>query len=446
MIKKEKNMNVRIRNLFLLLFTAFLILNCSSTPVYQAFPVTASPMEELSKLETDLQSARNAQAAVLAPENFKKAQASYEDAVKSISKSRSAKDSLDDIAKSRAYLERSMNFTSLSRSNLHEVISARNQALKANAPTVSKDDFDKADAELIKVTSDIEKNNLRSSVRKSASLQEEYLKIELDSIKSTNLDQARSTIKLAEQEGASEYAPRTLAQAQKDVADFDRFLTANRHNEQAIQRYYVATQASADHLLKITRESKSGMSVSSEDMALRFEREDDRLTAKQGQLDKTQGHMDNLTSENKRFEMQRKLDQKFETARKEFGANEADVYKQGDTLAIRLKGLDFPVAGSDLGSENFELLAKVQRIIESFDDSSVIIEGHTDSVGSREANQELSYNRAQSVRQYLVSNNNGRQLDVEAVGYNFQKPLASNRTAAGRAQNRRVDVLIKSKN
>ena len=72
-----------------------------------------------------------------------------------------------------------------------------------------------------------------------------------------------------------------------------------------------------------------------------------------------------------------------------------------------------------------------------------VIEGHTDSRGSDRYNLRLSQGRANSVRSYLIR----RGIDpvrMEAVGYGEQKPIGSNRTRAGRAQNRRVEFFITS--
>ena len=75
-----------------------------------------------------------------------------------------------------------------------------------------------------------------------------------------------------------------------------------------------------------------------------------------------------------------------------------------------------------------------------------MIEGHTDSVGGKAINDKLSQNRANAVKEYLQTNGGGISAEsskIEAVGYGYQKPLATNKTADGRAQNRRVDIVIK---
>src|SRR4051812_45729821 len=95
------------------LFTAAVVIGisaCSHTPVTQEFPDTASPRDEVSKLEADIQTALTAQADVLSPHNFREALASLDDAKKSLDKQRDAKDTLSDVAQGRAYLKQATEF------------------------------------------------------------------------------------------------------------------------------------------------------------------------------------------------------------------------------------------------------------------------------------------------------------------------------------------------
>ena len=69
------------------------------------------------------------------------------------------------------------------------------------------------------------------------------------------------------------------------------------------------------------------------------------------------------------------------------------------------------------------------------------IEGHTDSVGADDYNQSLSERRAESVRTYLVSQNIA-PATVSAIGLGETKPVATNDTASGRQQNRRVELIV----
>ena len=95
-----------------------------------------------------------------------------------------------------------------------------------------------------------------------------------------------------------------------------------------------------------------------------------------------------------------------------------------------------------LTPDNYTLLSKVQQAILTFGEPTVIIEGHTDSTGSAQTNLELSQQRAEAVKAYLVANKTLPASRIRAAGYGPDRPLAPNTTAEGRAINRRIDVLI----
>jgi outer membrane protein OmpA-like peptidoglycan-associated protein len=88
-----------------------------------------------------------------------------------------------------------------------------------------------------------------------------------------------------------------------------------------------------------------------------------------------------------------------------------------------------------------ERLAKVSGIVLAYPSLHVAVEGHTDSVGGDEYNQELSEHRAQSVRDYFVQQGISAS-SVEARGFGKSEPIASNDTAEGRQQNRRVELVL----
>ncbi len=88
-----------------------------------------------------------------------------------------------------------------------------------------------------------------------------------------------------------------------------------------------------------------------------------------------------------------------------------------------------------------ERLAKVSGIVLAYPSLHVAIEGHTDSVGGDEYNQELSEHRAQSVRDYFVQQGIPANT-IEARGFGKSEPIASNDTPEGRQQNRRVELVL----
>ncbi len=439
---------------------------CSSKPVVQDFPVTANPTEEITNLENEVKTAESNQVNVLSPRNFKEAREALEDAKKMNQKGKDAEDTLHQVALGKAYLNNANSVAEVARSNVEDVISAREAAVVAGAPSYFGKEFKNADEDFTDLTRDIEKNKLSGVAKERGELQQIYLDLELKAIKEKNLKTTRESIKTAKKEKAEKYAPRTLAIAEKNYADTEAFITANRHNTSAIEARAKEASISAEHAVNINRISQNQKNLPPEELALMIEQEKMRVAAKENQLanvsdelETTQSALDrqkdataaaaaSLGMTKEAYEAQKRLNEKYETARKEFDSSEAEVYKQGDALLIRLKGMEFPSSKATITERSKPLLNKVQKVMDDFGSSAVTIEGHTDSVGGKKVNDRLSQNRAQAVKDYLQSNGGGIEgsSKVEAVGYGYQKPLATNKTADGRAQNRRVDIIIKPEN
>ncbi len=115
--------------------------------------------------------------------------------------------------------------------------------------------------------------------------------------------------------------------------------------------------------------------------------------------------------------------------------------KQGENLVIRLKKVNFASGQADLPQSSLAVLAKVSTVAKSLRASEIKVEGHTDSSGTQSQNQTISEQRAGAVASYFKSNG-FNDIDVQSVGYGFAKPIATNKSKEGRAQNRRVDIVI----
>jgi outer membrane protein OmpA-like peptidoglycan-associated protein len=144
-----------------------------------------------------------------------------------------------------------------------------------------------------------------------------------------------------------------------------------------------------------------------------------------------------------RLEAQARIKEQFEAIEQMFARDEARVFREGENVILRLVGLNFDSGKSEIKQENLNLLAKVERAIDVFPRSELIIEGHTDSYGSDEMNQTLSQNRAEAVQQYMINAMRLPSYRLIATGYGETNPIANNETASGRAQNRRIDIVIK---
>lgn len=108
----------------------------------------------------------------------------------------------------------------------------------------------------------------------------------------------------------------------------------------------------------------------------------------------------------------------------------------------RLDGINFDFSSARLRPESEPLLTQVASMLNEHPDWTLTLEGHTDKVGGAAYNQRLSEQRAAAVVAYLVAQGvDAKRLD--SVGLGMDKPVASNDSEAGRAQNRRVEIVRK---
>jgi len=138
----------------------------------------------------------------------------------------------------------------------------------------------------------------------------------------------------------------------------------------------------------------------------------------------------------------RQMDQQERQLRQEMAGTGVDVQRQGDTIRLQAPdSITFRTDSAEIQPQFRRVLSDVATSIQQYPNTAVRVEGHTDSTGSASYNQDLSVNRAQSVASYLAQS--GVQPSrLQAIGYGESRPIATNSTPQGRAQNRRVEILI----
>ncbi len=113
------------------------------------------------------------------------------------------------------------------------------------------------------------------------------------------------------------------------------------------------------------------------------------------------------------------------------------------TEAVSIKlFMTFDTNKADIRPEFVDQIAKVAKFMTQYPDTTVVIEGHTDSTGAAKYNKSLSQKRAQAVADALINDYHVAANRVSAVGYGEEKPIADNNTAEGRKANRRVVAQI----
>jgi outer membrane protein OmpA-like peptidoglycan-associated protein len=187
-------------------------------------------------------------------------------------------------------------------------------------------------------------------------------------------------------------------------------------------------QAAADRL-KQDNDAKLAAAQSDADR-LRRENEAQRATA-QSDLDRIAAEKRQLETD--RTELRAQLLLQFNT-----------ILQTRDTargLIVNMSDVLFDTAKFTLRPDAREKLAKVAGIVSGHPGLSLAVEGHTDNVGGDSYNQELSEQRGSAVRDYLT--HQGMRPDsVTTKGFGKTQPVASNETASGRQQNRRVELVI----
>lgn len=121
---------------------------------------------------------------------------------------------------------------------------------------------------------------------------------------------------------------------------------------------------------------------------------------------------------------------------------EVKVRREGENINLCLPGgVTFKTNSADISSAFYRPLNSIAQVLNEYQESKIVVSGYTDNTGSAEYNMNLSQRRANSVRDYLLSQ--GVQATrILAYGHGENNPRATNSTSEGRAENRRVEIQI----
>jgi len=481
-------MRKKIGTMILLIAVVYFLGACARGQL-KVEPIARSqnPIEHINRLDNDIGNARKNQVNVLAPTWFAKADMSLKDAKAILDRGGELSKVLQKIADGRAQLHRAEEMAQVARPALADTIKARDHARAAGGTRLGED-YTEVEEQFLKLTKAIENNNLQWARKNRAKVTRAFDQLELRAIKEQTLGEVRKLIEQAEKAGAREIALETFAVAQAKLTEADTFISKHRYQKEMIHQKASEALFQARRLLQVTRQSEKVRTMEPEQITLWVEgilyettselsapdmrdrsfdtqvknilgsitalREDrqfmmakvkdkqSEIEAMEKRISSLEGRTREEQAKKERLAADRRFNQLFNEVQGSFRPNEAEVYKQGDRLVIRLKAIQFPVGRHFIMPNNYALLSKVQRAIHTFGEPNVIIEGHTDSTGADELNEHLSQQRAEAVRAYFVANGTLTDKRLVAVGYGSKRPLASNATVEGRAINRRIDLII----
>ncbi len=136
------------------------------------------------------------------------------------------------------------------------------------------------------------------------------------------------------------------------------------------------------------------------------------------------------------------MDRQEAELRKKLRDTGVSVERDGDNINLIMPGnITFVTAKHDLNADFHEVLDSVILVLQEFDQTIIVVAGHTDSRGSSEYNQALSERRANSVSQYLLGKG-VVEARIDAVGFGEDYPIADNGTTEGRGLNRRAELSL----
>lgn len=418
---------------------------CASHPKSE-MASTDNPQHIIEQLDSEMKEGASRHYDVLADQDFKKAQKYLQEAREDIKDNDDQADVLESLSISKGYLDRAQATANKNAEKLSSIISARQGALLAGARNYPQqnDKLKELDSEIQSEIDDID--DIKSDW--FAQMQRDYMQLEISTVQAQQLNTARSRVIGSEDKKAEKYAPNTLKQAKKNLLAAENVIATNVNTPHAYKEAVMKANASSQFLVAVLAASQRDGKTIPESVAVELVKKNQNIDHLSAALDETQDELSMAQTTNQRqsqalmSEKQKtELDTTIAALSKEFDKKEAEVYRQEDKLLIRLKGIAFKTGTADLPGKTVELLTKVKDTVESLNASEVIVEGHTDSSGSKALNKELSQKRAESVASYLTSNGVTENI-IRTQGFGFEKPIASNKSKMGREQNRRVDVII----
>jgi len=443
---------------------------------------------------TAMKAAKEAQADVLAPNNFGEAMKHYQEAESDLKKGKNLDDIRKNLSESRVYFQKAIDATKLAEVTFPNSMKARMDAQNTESARFSSKLWTEAEKKFNDAAGELEDGDLNSAKKKAGEAEKIYRQAELDAIKTNYLAGTRKLLKQADQLDVKDRAPKTLQLAQKLVVQAEKELNENRYDTDVARGMAQRAKYEAKHAIYLSNAIKQmkDEDQSWEDLMLASEKPLQQIAEKanfaasfdagfgkttdeiiaivdtyQDKVERQSQDLNWYQRENnlkgKRIaEMEQQLGSQameqsklaqqianqakthelFANMEQSFSTEEAKVLREGNDIIIRLVGLNFPSAKSTIEQKSFGLLTKVRDAINSFPNSTVSVLGNTDSYGGDVQNLQLSTDRAEAVKQYLMANSKLVTSQIEVIGYGESKPIASNETVTGRAANRRVEVVI----
>jgi outer membrane protein OmpA-like peptidoglycan-associated protein len=287
------------------------------------------------------------------------------------------------------------------------------------------------------------------------------------------VEEARNAVQIAKNSGAQQYAPDTLSKAQQSLSNAEAMLKKGdkkvivQNSRDAVQNAAEAVQMTMQRKEEEAQAQERAAAAQrtaeaqAQAQAASAQQQQEAAARQQAELQKQQAQLEAQRDAQARAQAEARSQQDAQAAAQaQQAAAQSELEKQQlraallqqfnrilpttDTprgLKANLADVLFATGKYELQPTAREALAKFSGIVVAHPGLKLQVEGYTDTVGGDTYNQTLSENRANSVRAYLI-NQGIEPTAITAIGYGKSNPAANNDTAAGRQQNRRVEIII----
>ena len=437
--------------------------------------------------------AKESNADVLAPKSFSKAMDVYLDAKDAFQRGRPLDEIQEKIRNATRTFMVSSDASRPAAIIFAGTVTARTDAMSADAMRSSPAQWDKAEALFRSAATSLEDGDQQTARTDGAEAMGLSRAVALEAIKSNYLSRTREMLARAEEMKVRTTAPQTLDRAYKLANLAESMIQQNRYDNGEPRRLAEEARYEAAHAIYlhsiISQMRSQGRDLEDEilqsettlgkigatlNLHLHFDagfdsavdqivaalkgrdslraEEGDSLRSVRGENDILRRRLADLDSHGgagtpttadqiRRGDEKKQHDQTVALASMIFTPDDGLVLRDGNTVLLRIYGLEFQPGKSTIEPRFSGLLSKILRAVRMFPNAQITVEGHTESGGNELLNQRISESRAESVASYLRSSL-PPSTPILSQGFGGSRGITENLTPEGRARNGRIDIVI----
>ncbi len=372
--------------------------------------------------------ASNNKTNLLAPDSYKKAEDNLFETLNLISTGKRISDVNKSITDTKLLFDMASVNAVKYMAEYPEIVAVREDAKIVGADKYTRELWNEAEEGLRESAEAFEDGNFEKADELAKAAAVNYTIAKQTSLKDYFLNDTRNEIDLAIEEGAEEFAPKTLKQSNDYLNEVTSLIESDSYSLAEIQRLTKNSYTSAKNARRITEIAKR--------MEPNDEPWEDIIIAKEGYL-LNDNNEESLNIPNEGESDYSDLIEKFERNI----SDEVDITEEDGKVILLLKNVKFSTMSSRLNSNS---KASLDRVIaelkdESFSEATIVC--YTDNIGTKSANIAISEKRAEAILKYVLTKDNSNKYYIEGKGE--ENPIATNSTAEGRMKNRRVEIEIK---